>query len=113
MITRNFTGGALLSALIMSAGCDSLQKEHVYLYWEFHERGGRQAVRMGNWKAVRYNVFEGNRSIELYDLKSDPSESNDLADQYPEIAERMAEIMTEARTESEIFTFQATTVRGQ
>jgi hypothetical protein len=25
----------------------------------------------------------------------------------------MAEIITEARTESEIFTFQATTVRGQ
>jgi arylsulfatase A len=89
------------------------QKEHEYLYWEFHERGGRQAVRMGNWKAVRYNVFEGNTPVELYDLNTDLSESNDLADQHPEIVEQMAEIMAGARTESEIFTFQAATLRGQ
>lgn len=31
------------------------QKQHEYLYWEFHERGGRVAVRMGNWKGVKLN----------------------------------------------------------
>lgn len=89
------------------------QQKHEYLYWEFHERNGRQAVRKGKWKAVRYNVFQGNRPIELYDLSVDPAESNDLAGQNPEIVERMVEIMTQTRTESEIFSFQATTVSGQ
>ena len=29
------------------------QNQHEFLYWEFHERGFQQAVRMGDWKAVR------------------------------------------------------------
>ena len=32
------------------------QEQRNYLYWEFHERGGKQAVRMGNWKGIRLNV---------------------------------------------------------
>jgi arylsulfatase A len=30
------------------------QPTHDFMYWEFHERGFQQAVRMGNWKAVRW-----------------------------------------------------------
>jgi arylsulfatase A-like enzyme len=29
------------------------QRDHEFLYWEFHERGFSQAARMGDWKAVR------------------------------------------------------------
>ncbi len=29
------------------------QPGHDFLYWEFHERGFQQAVRMGDWKAVQ------------------------------------------------------------
>ena len=106
----NMDGISMVPTLL---GKHNQQEEHEYLYWEFHERNGRQAVRKGKWKAVRYNVFQGNRPIELYDLSVDPAESNDLASQHPEIVERMAEIMAQARTESEIFSFQATTVSGQ
>jgi len=36
-------------------------------YWEFHERGFEQAIRMGKWKAVRHGL---NQPIEPYkDLK--------------------------------------------
>jgi len=47
------------------------QPEHDYLYWEFYGgQGKKQAVRMGNWKAVRLNVFEDpDGPIELYDLE--------------------------------------------
>lgn len=82
------------------------QKEHEYLYWEFHEKGGRQAIRKGDWKAVKYNVFDAsNEKIQLYDLGSDVSEQNDLADEYPEIVEEMKALFSEARTPSEVFTF--------
>ena len=89
------------------------QPEHDYLYWEFHELGGRQAVRMGKWKGVKYNVLRSDRPMELYDLELDPAETNDLANMHPEIIDRMEEILVEARTESDIFTFKSETVRGE
>lgn len=86
------------------------QEEHEYLYWEFHEKGGRQAVRKGKWKAVRYDVFKDKESIpELYDLEADPGETVNLASTYPEIANEMSEIIKNARTESEVFNFKSPT----
>ncbi|MFD0799388.1 arylsulfatase [Maribacter chungangensis] len=81
------------------------QKNHEYLYWEFHERGGRQAIRKGDFKAVKYNVFEGNSKIELYDLSKDSSEANNIADEHPTIVAEMEELMQVARTPSPIFRF--------
>ena len=47
----------------------SNQKQHEFLYWEFHENGGRQAVRFGNWKGVKYTAAEKQDSpIQLYNL---------------------------------------------
>jgi arylsulfatase A len=51
------------------------QPEHEYLYWEFHEQGGKQAVRKGKWKAVRLGVRSNPENpVELYDLGNDISE---------------------------------------
>ncbi|NRB47136.1 MAG: arylsulfatase [Saprospiraceae bacterium] len=84
------------------------QTQHEYLYWEFHERGGRQAVRKGKWKAVKYDIFKNpQRSIELYDISTDIGEENDLAADHPEIVAEMAEIMVNAREESTVFPFEA------
>ena len=89
------------------------QKEHQYLYWEFHEQGGRQAVREGKWKAIRLQVKrDPNGPLELYDLQADPQEKNDVASQHPEIVDRMAQIMTEAHTDSEVFLFGQSAYRG-
>lgn len=82
------------------------QQQHEYLYWEFLERGGRQAVRMGRWKAVRLNMGENPSAlIELYDLDSDPGEKNDLAAAHPEVVHGADSIMKEARTHNPDFTF--------
>lgn len=83
-----------------------VQEEHEYLYWEFHEHGGRQAVRMGNWKAVRLNMGNNpDAPIELYDLAADPGEENDIAPMHPEIVAMAGSIMQNARTHNPEFTF--------
>ncbi len=86
------------------------QLKHDYLYWEFHEKGGRQAVRKGDWKAVKYNVLKDAKArLELYNLSSDISEQKNIADEYPERVKEMQAIIDNARTESTVFTFGAAT----
>ena len=83
------------------------QKAHKYLYWEFHEMGGRQAVRYKNWKGVRLNVNKDKEApIELYNLTTDPAEQHNLAEQYPKIVKKMRKIMNEAHTRSDLFPFE-------
>ena len=80
------------------------QDQHDYLYWEFHERKGRLAVRQGDWKLIRYDVFiPENTTTELYNLANDPGEENNIAEANPEITKKMLLIMESARTESDVF----------
>jgi arylsulfatase A len=82
------------------------QKQHEYLYWEFHEQGGKIAVRMGNWKAVKLNVDKNpDGLIELYDLAKDIGETKNLAGSNPEIVKRMEDIMKHAHIASGVFPF--------
>jgi arylsulfatase A-like enzyme len=100
-------GVSMLPVLI---GNEEEQKKHDYLYWEFHEKGGRVAVRKGDWKAVRYNVLKDpNAPIELYDLSEDLGEDNDVASLYPNIVNEMAAIMQSARGPSPVFNFNQNT----
>ncbi len=71
--------------------------QHDFLYWEFHERGFQQAVRVGQWKAVRQQAGE---RLELYDLQTDPAEKSDVAPQHPEVVARIESYLKSARTES-------------
>ncbi len=84
------------------------QKTHNYLYWEFHELGGRMALRMDNWKLVVYNVLDKTRtSTALYNLAYDVAETKNLASQHPEIVSKMEKLMLSARTPSDVFKFEA------
>ncbi len=70
------------------------QKQHDFLYWEFHEQGGKMAVRIDNWKAVKLNINKiPQGEIELYDLSNDISETNNIASSNPEIVKKMEAIM--------------------
>ncbi|HEC42804.1 MAG TPA: arylsulfatase [Bacteroides sp.] len=83
------------------------QVEHEFLYWEFHEKKGRQALRKGDWKLVRYNVFEPEiTTTELYNISLDPGEVHNLATENPDITDELLELMKSARTESDIFPFK-------
>lgn len=82
------------------------QKSHDYLYFEFHEMGGRQAVIKDNWKLIKLNAKTPENSYyELYNLSADPTEQHNMAAQQSEKVEELNAIMRDARTENKIWNF--------
>lgn len=93
-VTKNIDGYSILPLL---EGHPEKAKQHDYFYWEFHENGGRQAVRWGKWKGVRLKVNTiADPHIELYDLEKDPRETTDIATQHPDIVKHIKELMAQA-----------------
>lgn len=91
-----------ISFLPTLLGQPQRQRQHPYLYWEFHEQGKKRAVRMGHWKGVRLNVAKDPQGpIELYNLAEDPGERNNVASRYPEVVARIATILASARIPSQ------------
>ena len=77
------------------------QKGHEYLYWEYHSGGSAQAVRFGDWKAVRNNAAKApGATPELYNLSGDPGEKNNVAEKHPDLAAKAAAYMKAARAPS-------------
>ncbi|MGB0579373.1 MAG: arylsulfatase [Limisphaerales bacterium] len=70
------------------------QAQHDYLYWEFYERAGKQAVRFGNWKAIRTPMHHG--EVQLYDLQNDLGELFDMADQRPDLVAQAKRYLDQA-----------------
>jgi arylsulfatase A-like enzyme len=82
------------------------QKQHDYLYWEFHEKNSSQAVRLGQWKGIRQNITDSKDApIELYDLSKDLGEVKNSAGSHPDIVVKMAKIMNEAHQKNDRFPF--------
>lgn len=95
-------GISMVPALLGEKAAGRKQDNHEFLYWEFHEKGFHQAVRMGDWKYVKQPVAEG-KIGELFNLKDDVGETKNLADKYPEIVKKMEDYLKMARTESKEF----------
>jgi arylsulfatase A-like enzyme len=83
-----------LSLVSFLKGGPAPQRE--YFYWELHEFAFIQAIRFGNWKAVKNGP---NAKIELYDLATDLAEKNNLADQQPDKVKQAQDLMTKARVD--------------
>lgn len=102
-----------LSFLPTLLGQTKDQQKHPHLYWEFHEKGGRIAVRQGDFKLVYYNVLkEEEAQIELYNIKADPGESQNLAKDLPDKVSELLEIAKKERTPSPVFNFTGIQYRG-
>jgi arylsulfatase A-like enzyme len=88
------TDGVSLQSLLLGGRAPRRES----LYWEFHEGGFAQAVRMGSWKAVRRGT---DGKVELYDLKTDIGETRDVAARHPALVRRAEEVMRREHVESE------------
>jgi arylsulfatase A-like enzyme len=74
------------------------QKTHEYLYWEADGTKQdviQQAVRWGNWKAVRNRPAD---KFELYDLSKDIGEEHNVAMEHPDVMAKIDAICKEAHT---------------
>ncbi|MGF2410691.1 arylsulfatase [Ferruginibacter sp.] len=91
--TKVKTDGISIMPSLLKTG---KQLQHDYLYWEFHENDGRQAVRWKDWKLVKLNVNKPGATVELYDLKYDPEEKNNLMDKFPAVVKRMEKMIKNA-----------------
>lgn len=81
--------GMSLADIIMNEGAELPER---MLYWAFARQLGdpnsgnvgitQQAGRIGHWKAMRAST---DAPIQLYDLRNDPGEANDVSAQHPEV----------------------------
>jgi arylsulfatase A len=102
---KNMDGISIVPALL-----ENKRVPRPPLYFEFHERGFDQAVRIEDWKAVRHGT---NKPIELYNLKSDLAETNDVSAKHPEVVKRVTEYLKTARVDSDVWPIRDKPLRNQ
>lgn len=79
------------------------QHERPFLYREFTGYGGQQTVRVGDWKAVRQKLGQGQLKTELYNIANDIGESKDVATDHPDIVRKLEQLMAEQHVPSKLF----------
>jgi arylsulfatase A len=96
----NNNGVSFLPTLL---GNETKQKKHDYLYFEFPEKGGQVAVRMGDWKGVKSNMKKNkNAPWEIYNLRTDEKETTDVGAQHPDLAKQFEAIVKKEHQASHI-----------
>ncbi len=98
--------GGLDGISILPALLKGKHIEHPPLYFEFHEGGFKQAARLGDWKAVR---LAPKAPLELYNLKADVAEAQNVAAQTPKEVKRFEDYLKTARVDSEMWPVQEIT----
>ena len=77
------------------------QPKHSHLQWEYPEKGGQQAIRMGKWKGIRTNVKNDlNAPVQLYDLSNDVNEQHDVSSAHPAVVKKIKNLMLQRSTAS-------------
>ena len=101
--SKDIDGLSYLPSLLNKAN----QQKHSCLYFEFHEGGGKQAVIKDGWKLIRFNVNKPDKTYyELYNLKKDSKEMNNLINEEKKKTDELISIMDQSRTSNPLFKFK-------
>lgn len=73
---------------VLAARKDNIRSDDDFLAWEFFDW---RAVRMSNWKATWIAAPFGAGDWQLFDVDKDPGESNDVAEQFPDVTQDLAD----------------------
>jgi len=70
------------------------------LYWIWHPKTNRWALRYGDWKIIKYSKEEPKEPADwaLYNLADDPSEEHNVAAKHPEIVGQLHERFVKHRS---------------
>jgi arylsulfatase len=71
---------------ILDKSSETVRGPSDWLGWELF---GNRAIREGNWKLLWLCKPYGPGKWQLYDLKTDPAEMSDVADEYPKVRNRL------------------------
>ncbi len=90
------------------------QPPRPFLYRESPSYGGQQALRLGDWKAIRTNLNPAPKAklqdpgdIELYNLAHDPAEGINVAAQHPDVIERIRSVLLQQHTPAKLWPIRA------
>ena len=83
---KNIDGISVLPTLLG----ETQTNRHEFFSWELHGREFAQAARMGDWKIVHSKAGE---KWELYNLKTDPGETQDVADKNPGVIAKFEKLL--------------------
>ncbi len=93
-VTGKIDGQSVLPTLL---GKKQPELESRMMYWEQYSGGFQQAVRWGKWKG---HYIATKDRFELYDLNVDQMEANDVASQFPDIAQKLRDFMAASHVPS-------------
>ncbi len=85
---QNLDGVSLVP--VLSGQAATLEREA--LYWHYPHYGNQggtpgSAIRMGDWKLIKF--YTPGKGVELYNIKDDIGEKNNLAEAQPQIAQKL------------------------
>ncbi len=89
------------------------QEPRPFLYRESPGYGGQACIRVGDWKLILEKLHGGPkaklkpRDPQLFDLAKDIGESNDVADNHPDVVAKLSALMKEQHTKSDLFPIRA------
>ncbi|HEY5393617.1 MAG TPA: sulfatase/phosphatase domain-containing protein, partial [Hanamia sp.] len=106
---KNIDGISILPTLLGK----HQEKKHLFLYWEFPQYGGQQAVRLGKWKGIRFDMLKGNMKIKLFDLDNDIQEQHDVAEEHPDVIKKIEAIMQKEHATPLVYDFRMKVLDGE
>lgn len=112
MLDVNYSSKTDGISMLPSLKGEIQENKHEFLYWEFPQKGGRQAIRTDKYKLVKLNVnIEGETTSELYDLENDPHELSNIYTENPDIVATLEAKMDEQHIRN--LTFPLYAVEGE
>ena len=92
-----------LSFLPELEGKSGQQKKHDYLFFEYPEKNGQLAIRMGDWKGVKTNLQKTPSSPwQIFNLVTDRYERSDIASSHPNLIKEFDAIVKKEHVKSQL-----------
>ena len=99
---KDYFDGISFAPTLLGNNAD--QKEHDFLYWEFHETN-QMAVRRGDWK-----LYVERGQCKLFNLATDVHEDNNVAAAHPDIVRELVQIIHDQHTTPDVSEFNTVTI---